>query len=861
MCAILCECLSNIVDHSTTYETYVQYSVCERGAAAELPMASSIAAGRLARSQQRCQHDHIVLLLQAAPGHILPIVPLVARLHCRPCAVTAFIAPSAEAWVVRAVERAGASVRAYRETVIDEPLLVADPEHHRGRVASTEMRWLPALVDDLRALHPAPTALLYDTFMSIGAVAARIAGRIPSIGLTPHAGPGWLSPPSPTAAARVAEQLRRPAQWLQARYGLDLGTFGDLGTAQSWHGSSTGVSLVLTCEELFSPPRTTALGDQSAAADFVCVGSLAAAAAEGAGAAASGSATDAAPAQPDAAGGGGGTDAVLDMARAAHAGGSRVVVLALGTLLTGTFWSSPARMKARRRPPSDAAPDGDGKDGECRSDGAPTRTMAPHDDGETAIVAATGAQIARYIWSCAFHAMGGRPDRFVLIATGRRPPEEAFQGLPPLPPNFVAARWLPLTELLPLSDAFICHGGMGSVMEALASGCPLCVVPVFADQPSNAQAAARAGFGISFDDPLVSLSAAALGAAIDQLCDPRPANTYRAAARAVASRMESDGGAAKAIDVIFTAAAAAATTSSRLTNVADAAPVRPPLLSQPTAIPSAPVDAAGAAAAVAASDILRALGVAQLLVINLARRPDRREWMERQLRALPGALTVSSEVLVACDGAEGPAAAWWSGRPFHRAVAPESRRGVAGCYASWEAALGRALALGRFPCLVVEDDINLLAPCRRLINSERLPVPSDAEVVALANGPSLEARGLGGSSHDDAGATPLGGEAACGAAAVPPSAWLSRSTAAIRDHCHSTGAMLLPSAAGAARLRAFLTSRNHIYHVDRVMQRHFVEEAAGVVYHAIPSLYGWIESPSDVEGGQAAWVRPAHRVA
>ena len=108
MCAILCECLSNIVDHSTTYETYVQYSVCERGAAAELPMASSIAAGRLARSQQRCQHDHIVLLLQAAPGHILPIVPLVARLHCRPCAVTAFIAPSAEAWVVRAVERAGA---------------------------------------------------------------------------------------------------------------------------------------------------------------------------------------------------------------------------------------------------------------------------------------------------------------------------------------------------------------------------------------------------------------------------------------------------------------------------------------------------------------------------------------------------------------------------------------------------------------------------------------------------------------------------------------------------------------------------------------------------------------------------------
>lgn len=115
------------------------------------------------------------------------------------------------------------------------------------------------------------------------------------------------------------------------------------------------------------------------------------------------------------------------------------------------------------------------------------------------------------------------------------------------------------------------------------------------------------------------------------------------------------------------------------------------------------------------------------------------------------------------------------------------------------------------------------------------PLPRDADCIALANGPNLVALGLGRS--DD---------------------WLTPSTPEIRACAHSTGAMLLPHAAGCRKLLSFLTSRRYMYHIDRLIQCEFVEsaESRGVVYHAVPSFYGWIESVSDVEGAEG-WVRPA----
>ncbi|MFD0386222.1 macrolide family glycosyltransferase [Streptomyces stramineus] len=67
-------------------------------------------------------------------------------------------------------------------------------------------------------------------------------------------------------------------------------------------------------------------------------------------------------------------------------------------------------------------------------------------------------------------------------------------GLGPLPPTIEMREWVPHLSVLPHARAFVTHGGMGSVMESLSSGCPVLVVPLTADARSTG-ARRRAGFG------------------------------------------------------------------------------------------------------------------------------------------------------------------------------------------------------------------------------------------------------------------------------------------------------------------------------------------------------------------------------
>lgn len=225
-----------------------------------------------------------------------------------------------------------------------------------------------------------------------------------------------------------------------------------------------------------------------------------------------------------------------------------------------------------------------------------------------------------------------------------------------------------------------------------------------------------------------------------------------------------------------------------------------------------------------ASDCLARLAVAQVLVINLERRADRRALMEAQLRQLLHRPQV--EFVRAHDGNDDHTAAWRTRRPVLPPPASKHRY-VAACFASWESALARALEIGQFPCLVLEDDTNLVQPAAYAIG-DALRVPADAELVALANGEEI---------------LPFRGNSRT---------WLTKSSGSIRARCHSNGAMLLPNAVGCRKLHAFLRSRPSINHVDRAMQVEFVAEAGGTVYHAIPPLYGWVESASDIVGGVRA---------
>ena len=82
----------------------------------------------------------------------------------------------------------------------------------------------------------------------------------------------------------------------------------------------------------------------------------------------------------------------------------------------------------------------------------------------------------------------------VLVTVGReRDPRE----LGPVAPNVHVARWVPQADVMPHAAAMVCHGGSGTIRSALTSGVPAVVVPLFADQPYNADRVADLGAGIA----------------------------------------------------------------------------------------------------------------------------------------------------------------------------------------------------------------------------------------------------------------------------------------------------------------------------------------------------------------------------
>ncbi|KAJ8705524.1 hypothetical protein PYW08_012570 [Mythimna loreyi] len=76
--------------------------------------------------------------------------------------------------------------------------------------------------------------------------------------------------------------------------------------------------------------------------------------------------------------------------------------------------------------------------------------------------------------------------------------EEPLTGLPP---NVHVRPWLPQPSILAHKNikVFITHGGQLSSLEAVRAGVPLLAVPVFGDQPSNAERAKRSGYALVVD--------------------------------------------------------------------------------------------------------------------------------------------------------------------------------------------------------------------------------------------------------------------------------------------------------------------------------------------------------------------------
>jgi UDP:flavonoid glycosyltransferase YjiC (YdhE family) len=92
--------------------------------------------------------------------------------------------------------------------------------------------------------------------------------------------------------------------------------------------------------------------------------------------------------------------------------------------------------------------------------------------------------------------------------------------------NVHVESWVAQEDAFAEASIVICHGGSGTTMGALAAGVPLILLPLFADQPTNAALVQKAGAGIVVGDggesadsnsKNVEKQMALVGGAIDQI--------------------------------------------------------------------------------------------------------------------------------------------------------------------------------------------------------------------------------------------------------------------------------------------------------------------------------------------------------
>lgn len=131
----------------------------------------------------------------------------------------------------------------------------------------------------------------------------------------------------------------------------------------------------------------------------------------------------------------------------------------------------------------------------------------------------------------------------LLIAHGGRLTARQAARLPGRP---VVHDFVPQAEVLAGASALVGHGGMNTVMDALAAGVPSVLVPLAYEQAAIAARVVRAGAGIAVPGRL--LRTRRLRAALEAVLD-NPG--YRHAAAALREEVARAGGAERAADIIL----------------------------------------------------------------------------------------------------------------------------------------------------------------------------------------------------------------------------------------------------------------------------------------------------------------------
>lgn len=112
-------------------------------------------------------------------------------------------------------------------------------------------------------------------------------------------------------------------------------------------------------------------------------------------------------------------------------------------------------------------------------------------DRPVVFTAGTGQLHARAFFATAVELARQCGCRAVLLT------RKAEQVPRDLPEGIVHCDYAPFSSLLPHARAFVHHGGIGTVAQALAAGVPQLVVAMALDQPDNAERVERLGAGIA----------------------------------------------------------------------------------------------------------------------------------------------------------------------------------------------------------------------------------------------------------------------------------------------------------------------------------------------------------------------------
>uniref|UniRef100_A0A7S3LWS4 UDP-glycosyltransferases domain-containing protein n=1 Tax=Palpitomonas bilix TaxID=652834 RepID=A0A7S3LWS4_9EUKA len=146
-----------------------------------------------------------------------------------------------------------------------------------------------------------------------------------------------------------------------------------------------------------------------------------------------------------------------------------------------------------------------------------------------------------------FDAFSGMDVRVVWAASRLASDKTSilYHNLSSHPPNFRIETFVPQTAVLhhPAVKVFLSHCGFNSMAESMVAGKPILASPLMADQPYYAQRVVEVGAGLLVDWS----SPAGMRQTASELISNR---TYAANAMYVGRRMEREGGAQRAVDLI-----------------------------------------------------------------------------------------------------------------------------------------------------------------------------------------------------------------------------------------------------------------------------------------------------------------------